>query len=85
MSTIEELLEKWSDPYTREQFDADYARVVARICEKHGISESEVEGLIREHRYTHSAEDIEDEYIQITTMAHYAGWALPKTPTEESG
>ena len=75
MTSIEELLINCSEVYTREQFDADHKRVVARICAKHGIAESEVDELIREHRYEHDAEDIEDEYIQIMAMARHAGWA----------
>lgn len=74
MQSIEDLLAECSEPYTREQFDADHTRVVARICEKHGISESEVGALIREHRYVHDAEDIEDEYIQLMAMGRAAGW-----------
>lgn len=72
--TIEEFLAECSIVYTRAQFDADHKRVVARICEKHGIVESEVTELIREHRYEHDAEDSEDEYIQIMAMARHAGW-----------
>jgi hypothetical protein len=73
--SIEELLEEFNDPpYTREQFEADFARVVARISAKHGITEPEVDALIREHRYTHSAEDIEDEYIQLMAIAAHTGW-----------
>lgn len=74
MQSIEDLLAECSEPYTREQFDADRTRVVARICEKHGISEPEVSALIREHRYVHDAEDIEDEYIQLMAMGRAAGW-----------
>ena len=72
--TIEELLEEFSDPYTREQFEADRVRAIAVLCAKHGIAESEVDTLIREHRYTHSFEDPEDEYIQIMAFARAAGW-----------
>lgn len=75
MSEIERLLEEFGDSeYTREQFEADRARLLARISTKHGISESDVDVLIREHRYVHSAEDPEDEYIQIMAMARAAGW-----------
>lgn len=73
--TINELLEEFDDPpYTEEQFKRDWARVTARICEKHGIAESEIETLIREHRYQHSAEDIEDEWIQLASSARHMGW-----------
>ena len=73
---LNELLEEFGDPeYTREQFEADRVRLVAVLCAKHGIAESEVDTLIKEHRYTHSFEDPEDEYIQIMAMAHVAGWA----------
>jgi hypothetical protein len=49
--TIEELLAEL-DPegkheYTRELFDADRARLVVRLCEKHNITEAEIEALIR--------------------------------------
>lgn len=75
MPTMEHLLEEFSDsPYMKEQFRADFARVVARICAKHSITEPEVDALIREHRYTHSAEDIEDEYIQLMAIGRHTGW-----------
>ena len=59
--TIKELLAEF-DPegkhaYTRERFDADRARLVARLCEKHNIAEAEIDALIREHRYVHTDED----------------------------
>jgi hypothetical protein len=74
--SIEALLTEFNDPpYTREKFEADRARLIAVICAKHGIAESEVHTLIAEHRYVHTEEDPEDEYIQIMEMAHYAGWA----------
>jgi hypothetical protein len=73
--SIEELLEEFSDrEYTREQFEADRARLVARLCGKHGISESEIDALLREHRYEHSGEDPEDEYMQVMAMGRSAGW-----------
>jgi hypothetical protein len=72
--TIEELLAEFSDVYTREQFMADRTRLLARLCAKHGITEPEVDMLIRAHRYVHSAEDPEDEYIQIMTIARNVGW-----------
>jgi hypothetical protein len=73
--TIEELLAEFSDlEYTREQFDADRARLLAIISVKHGITESDVERLICEHDYEHSGEDPEDEYIGIMAMARSAGW-----------
>lgn len=60
--SIEKLLEEFGDPeYTQEQFNADRARLLAVLSAKHGVAESEVDLLIREHRYTHSAEDPEDE------------------------
>jgi hypothetical protein len=62
------------DVYTREQFDADRARITARICEKHGIVEAEIDALIREHRYEHDSEDIEDEWIGLMAIGHHAGW-----------
>ena len=73
--TIEELLAECSDVYTRERFDADRARLAARLCAKHGIAESEIDSLIREHRYEHTAEDPEDEWIQIMAFARAAGWS----------
>lgn len=76
MSDIDRLLEEFADPYTREQFEADRKRVLARICEKHGIAENEVIELIREHRYEHDSEDIEDEYIQLLAIARHTGWPL---------
>lgn len=72
--TIEELIAECSNVYTREQYDADFKRVTVRICEKHGIAYHEVPALISEHRYTHDAEDIEQEYIEITAFAQHAGW-----------
>jgi len=75
VSNIDDLLED-IDPYTRDQFDTDYARIVARLCEKHGISSDEIDALIREHRYEHSGEDPEQEYIEIMTMARVAGWEV---------
>ena len=73
---LNKLLEEFDDPeYTREQFEADRVRLLAVICAKHNITESEVDALIKEHRYTHSAEDPEDEYIQIMAMAGIAGWS----------
>ncbi|HSX23035.1 MAG TPA: hypothetical protein VLE97_09700 [Gaiellaceae bacterium] len=73
--TIEELLAECSEVYTRERFDADRARLVARLCAKHGIAASEIDSLIREHRYEHTAEDPEDEWIQIMAFARAAGWS----------
>jgi hypothetical protein len=72
--SIEELLEEFSDRYTREQFKADRVRLRALICAKHGIKDAAVDALIREHRYVHSAEDLEDEYIQVMAMGRAAGW-----------
>ena len=74
--STEKLLEEFGDPeYTQEQFNADRARLLAVLSAKHGVAESEVDVLIREHRYTHSAEDPEDEYIGIMAMARVAGWS----------
>lgn len=74
-SIIEEII-RLSEPYTREQFDAKRTRVLARLCDKHGITEAEIEPLIREHRYTHSEEDIEEEYIELAAIARTCGWPL---------
>lgn len=71
--TIEDLLAD-SEPYTREQFDADRARLVARLCAKHNITEPEIESLLREHRYEHSGEDPEDEYMGVMALGRTAGW-----------
>ena len=60
--------------YTQEQFKIDRTRLLAVIGDKHGVAESEVDTLIREHRYEHSSEDPEDRYIQIMAMARAAGW-----------
>ena len=78
--TIEELLADNSHVYTREQFDADYKRIVTRICEKHGIAYGEVGALIREHRYVHDAEDIEQEYIEAMTGAGFEQIQWSRTP-----
>jgi hypothetical protein len=72
--TIEELLAEFGDVYTREQFEADRTRLLARLCEKHGIMEPEIDVLIKEHRYIHSVEDPEDEYIEIMALARHEGW-----------
>ena len=72
--TLEELLAEFADVYTREQFMADRARLLARLCAKHSITEPEIDMLIRAHRYVHSAEDPEDEYIQIMALARDEGW-----------
>ncbi len=74
--TIEELIAH-SEPYTREQIEADRVRLRAAIAAKHGIAESEVDALIREHRYEHSADDIEDEYIGVLAFARVAA-AVPE-------
>jgi hypothetical protein len=75
MSSIDDLIEEFDDaPYTRERFDADRARLIAVLCAKHGVAASEVDTLIKEHRYAHSFEDPEDEYIQIMALARAAGW-----------
>ena len=76
MNNIDDLLKEFGDPeYTREQFNEDRARLLARLCAKHNVTEPEVDALIRDHNYTHSAEDPEDEYIQIMAMARAAGWS----------
>ncbi len=75
MSTIEDLLAEFNDPpYTREQFEADYTRIVKRLCEKHGVTASEIPALVSEHRYEHSYEDPEDEYMELMTIARVTGW-----------
>lgn len=74
-ATIEQLLEEFSNVYTREEFEADRARLTARLCDKHGIAEAEIDALLREHRYEHSGEDPEDEYMQVMAMGRHAGWA----------
>jgi hypothetical protein len=35
---------------------------------------AEVHEIIREHRYEHSAEDPEDDYIGLMAMARTMGW-----------
>ena len=55
------------DRYTEAGVGADYLI-------KHGVPESDIDALIREHRYTHSFADPEDEYIQIMAMGREAGW-----------
>ena len=73
--SIEELLAEFADAvYTRERFMTDRTRLLARLCEKHSITEPEVDALIREHRYVHSAEDPEHEYIWIMGIARHEGW-----------
>jgi hypothetical protein len=74
--TIEELLDECSDaPYTREQYDVDLARVLAVLCAKHGVTtRAEVHEIIRAHRYEHSDEDPEDEYIQLMAVSRTMGW-----------
>lgn len=68
--SITELLKK-CEPYTREECVADLQRITQRICEKHGIQPSQVRDLIREHRYDHDAEDIEDEWIKLRPFAEF--------------
>lgn len=72
--TMEEFLKEFGDPYTREQYDQDLARVVSILCAKHGISESEIEPLIAAHRYVHTAEDPEEDWIGLMAFADVAGW-----------
>jgi hypothetical protein len=74
--SINELLVEFGDePYTRERYDADLARVLAVLCAKHGVTtRAEVHEIIREHRYEHSAEDPEDDYIGLMAMARTMGW-----------
>jgi hypothetical protein len=62
------------DPYTREEFERDRARLLTVIATKHCIAEREVPALIAEHRYEHSFEDVEDAYIQTMEMGRAAGW-----------
>lgn len=76
---MEELLAEF-DPegkhvFTRERFDADRKRLAARLCEKHGITEDEIDALIREHRYEHTDEDPEEEWMEIMSFARVAGWS----------
>lgn len=78
MGDIDELLDG-VELYTKEQFDADNARITEVICAKHGIAPSEIEALIREHRYEHSSEDPEQEWIEIMTFARRAGWEVGPT------
>jgi hypothetical protein len=75
--TIDELLEEFGDaPYSREQHAEDFARVLARLREKHDVTtQSEVDEIVREHRYAHTAEDPEDEYIQLMAIARVTGWS----------
>lgn len=79
MSSIEDLIEDFGETYSRERFEEDRALLLAVLCAKHGVAESEVDTLIKEHRYTHSFEDPEDEYIQIMAMARAAGWTRVDT------
>lgn len=73
--TIEQLLEEFRDSeYTREQFEADRARLTTRLCDKHSISESQIDALLQEHRYEHSGEDPEEAYMQIMAKGRHAGW-----------
>ena len=73
MSITDLLKEFGRPPYTREQCAADLQRITARICEKHGIQPSQVVDLIREHRYEHDDEDIEDEWIKIRPFVEHLG------------
>lgn len=77
--TIEELLACAGEPTTREEWQADVDRIIDRLCEKHGITEPEIEGLIREHRYQHSGEDPEDEWIWLAAAARAAGWPMARS------
>jgi hypothetical protein len=77
VSDIDELLVDCSVEYTREQCEADRKRLLAVISTKHGIAESDVDALIRDHRYVHTAEDPEDEYIQVLAFARHANWDRP--------
>lgn len=72
--SIEALLAESGEPYTRERFEADHERIVARLCEKHGVTEAEIPALIAEHRYVHTAEDPEQEWIEAMAFARAAGW-----------
>lgn len=76
MKTINELLVEFgSARYTREQYDEDFARILARLCEKHGVStQAEVDEIIRGHHYVHTEEDPEDEYIKLMAIADVMGW-----------
>jgi hypothetical protein len=61
--------------YTREHFVADRARLIVHLCAKHSIAESEVDALIGGHNYAHSAEDPEEEYIEVMALGRGSGWA----------
>jgi hypothetical protein len=75
---IEDLLAEFDQDsryaYTRERYDADRSRLVVRLCEKHGITEDQIDSLIREHRYAHTDEDPEEEWMEIMAFAKIAGW-----------
>lgn len=76
MTDLNALIDELDVPeYTPERFRADRARLLTALAAKHKIAESDVDALIAEHRYTHSVEDLEDEYIQIMESARYMGWA----------
>ena len=73
--TIEDLLADIGDHYTREQYDEEFARVLKRLCEKHGVTtHAEVNAIVSEHRYEHSGEDPEQDYIELAVMAQHCGW-----------
>ncbi len=75
--SISKLLAEFADEshvYTREMFEADIIRLTTVIATKHGIPESDVVRLIREHDYEHSDPDPEDEWIQAMAFARSAGW-----------
>ena len=70
---VDELLEE--SELTEEQFGKKFARVLARLCEKHGVTtQAEVHEIISAHRYRHTEEDPEDEYIQLMAVARATGW-----------
>jgi hypothetical protein len=73
-TTMDELL-AFAEPYTREQYDKDFVRVLARLCEKHGVTtQAEVHEIIRTHAYEHSGEDPEEDYIELMACARATGW-----------
>lgn len=77
MKSISELLVEFNDPpYTRERYDADRSRVLARLTEKHGVEGEELRQLIAAHRYIHTEEDPEEEYLHLWAVSSEMGWPL---------
>ncbi len=71
--TIDDLL-KCSEEYTRAQFESASKRLAWEIAFKHDIGIHEVDDLIREHRYIHTADCPEDEYLELMSFAKAVGW-----------